>query len=259
MALLGEKPMITREDLVRDGEAMRERLFGSVEDGAPAVMRTLLTEGAYGAVWSRPGLAIEDRMICALAALASIRAPASTRRHVAAALDLGLTPRTIAEIFIQIGIYAGFAMSEEAVATANQVFAERGLPAPVDPVRDDALEVLTERGSALMNQLHGARATGGYASPDNKVTSLFYPLAIQYGYGEIWFRPGLDHRQRALVAVAGFTALKLEGQVAKFGQSALNMGLDRPEMLEAVIQTAPISGFAPVLNALAGLSAVLDG
>lgn len=250
--------MITREDLLRDGEAMRERLFGSVDDGAPAVMRTLLSEGGYGAVWCRPGLALEDRMICALAALGSIRAPASTRRHVVAALDLGLSSQTIVEVFIQIGIYAGFAMTEEAVATANAVFVERGLELPRDPVRTDSLETLSQRGRDLMSRLHGARATGGYASPDNRITGRFYPLAIQYGYGEIWFRPGLDHRQRALVAVAGFTALKLEGQVAKFGQSALNMGLDQTEMLEAVIQTAPISGFAPVLNALAALSAVLE-
>jgi 4-carboxymuconolactone decarboxylase len=250
--------MVTREELRRDGEAMRERLFGSVDDGAPAVMRTLLSEGAYGAVWSRPGLAIEDRMIAALAALGSIRAPASTRRHVAAALDLGLSAESIVEVFIQVGIYAGFAMTEEAVATANTVFVERGIDPPPDPVRDDALEVLSQRGKDLMSQLHGTRATRGYASPENKITGRFYPLAIQYGYGEIWFRPGLDLRQRALLAVASFAALKLEGQVAKFGQSALNVGLDQTELLEAVIQTAPISGFAPVLNALAALSAVLE-
>ena len=250
--------MTTREDLLRDGEAMRKRFFGSVEDGAPAVMRTLLSEGAYGAVWCRPGLAIEDRMVCALATLGSIRAPASTARHVAAALDLGFSPEAIVEVFIQVGIYAGFAMTEEAVATAKAVFVERGIDPPSDPVRTESLEQLSERGRDLMRQLHGARATGGYASPDNRVTGRFYPLAIQYGYGEIWFRPGLDHRQRALVAVASFAALKLEGQVAKFGQSALNMGLDETEMLEAVIQTAPISGFAPVLNALAALSAVLE-
>jgi len=44
------------------------------------------------------------------------------------------------------------------------------------------------------------------------VTGALYPMAIQYGYGEIWFRPGLDLRQRALVAVAAFTALKLDSQ-----------------------------------------------
>jgi 4-carboxymuconolactone decarboxylase len=79
-------------------------------------------------------------------------------------------------------------------------------------------------------------------------------VAIQYGYGEIWDRPGLDRRQRALVAVAAFTALKLDGQAAKFGQSALNVGLSRAEIIEAVIQTGPYSGLAPALNALAALS-----
>ena len=50
---------------------------------------------------------------------------------------------------------------------------------------------------------------------------------------------------------------KLDGQVKKFGQSALNMGLSRTEVIEAVIQTAPFSGFAPALNALGGLSEAL--
>ena len=57
--------------------------------------------------------------------------------------------------------------------------------------------------------------------------------------------------------MSAFTALKLDSQVKKFGQSALNMGLSRVEVIEAVIQTAPISGSAPALNALGGLSDVL--
>ena len=109
----------------------------------------------------------------------------------------------------------------------------------------------------MLEALHGSRGYEGYAAPDNRVTGALYPVAIQYGYGEIWHRPGLDRRQRALCAVAAFTALRLEGQVRKFGQSALNAGLASGEIIEAVIQTAPYSGFAPALNALAALSDVL--
>ena len=248
--------MSTRTDLRERGEALRRRLFGD-DDGAPALMRTLNSEASYGAIWSRPGLALDDRMICALAALGAVQRLPKLGRHVSAALDLGLSARSIVEILIQIGIYAGFAASEEAVEAAGAAFTSRGLPMPAETERDDTLEALTVRGRQLMQQLHGDRAAQGYAAPGNTVTGALYPLAIQYGYGEIWFRPGLDLRQRALVAVAAFTALRLDGQVKKFGQSALNMGLSRTEVIEAVIQTAPLSGFAPALNALGGLSDVL--
>jgi alkylhydroperoxidase/carboxymuconolactone decarboxylase family protein YurZ len=247
--------MTTRESLRQQGEALRQRLFGR-DDGAPAFMRTLNTEASYGAIWSRPGLAIEDRMVCALAALAAVQRLPKLRRHIGAALQLGLTPRAILEVLIQIGIYAGFAASEEAVEAAAAEFAARQVAMPEEPERSDSLEGLTEQGRKLMEQLHGDRAGQGYAAPGNAVTGALYPLAIQYGYGEIWFRPGLDLRQRALVAVAAFTALKL-GQVQKFGESALNMGLSRTEIIEAVIQTAPLSGFAPALNALGLLSEAL--
>src|SRR5262249_18369488 len=247
--------MTNRTSLRQQGEAMRRRLFGD-DDGAPAFLRTLNTEASYGAIWARPGLAMEDRMVCALAALAAVQRLKKLRRHVAAALDLGLSPQAIVEVVIQIGIYAGFAASEEAVEAAAEVFAERQIARPAEPSREDPLETLSERGRKLMEQLHGDRATQGYAAPGNAVTGALYPLAIQYGYGEIWFRPGLDLRQRALVAVAAFTALKLD-QVKKFGESALNMGLSRTQVIEAGIQTAPYSGFAPALNALGALSEAL--
>jgi alkylhydroperoxidase/carboxymuconolactone decarboxylase family protein YurZ len=247
--------MTTRESLRQQGEALRRRLFGD-DDGAPAFMRTLNTEASYGAIWSRPGLALEDRMICALAALAAVQRLPKLRRHVGAALELGLTPRAIVEVLIQIGIYAGFAASEEAIEVAADEFAARQVAMPEEPERSESLEALAERGHRLMERLHGDRASQGYAAPGNTVTGALYPLAIQYGYGEIWFRPGLDLRRRALVAVAAFTALKL-GQVEKFGESALNMGLSRTEVIEAVIQTAPLSGFAPALNALGALSGAL--
>ena len=137
--------MSTRDSLKEQGEAMRRRLFGG-DDGAPAAMRTLNTEASYGAIWSRPGLALDDRMVCALAALAAVQRLPKLRRHVAAALDLGLSARSIVEILIQIGIYAGFAASEEAVEAAAAVFAARGVALPEETDRDDGLEALTARG-----------------------------------------------------------------------------------------------------------------
>jgi 4-carboxymuconolactone decarboxylase len=254
--------MTTRQSLRAQGEAMRARLFGDdagtvpAGSSAPAFLDFLL-ETEFGIVWCRPGLELHERMLCTLAALASVNRPAALARYVGAALHIGLGPRAVQETLIQIGIYAGFTASEEALAIAAQVFAARGVPMPGPEQRDDDLEALTARGTALMRQLHRDAGDQGYASPANPVTGALYPMAIQYGYGEIWFRPGLEPRQRVLVAVASFTALRLEAQTRKFGQAALNMGCSAEEVREAVIQTAPFSGFAPALNALAVLSGVL--
>ena len=250
--------MITRNDLRRDGAELRERLFGPGA-GAHFVPNyaDLRAELAFGVVWNRPGLALPDRMLAALAALCSVQRLNHLRRHIAAALDLGLVPRSIVEVFIQCGIYAGLPASEDAMAVAEAVYTERSIALPAEPPRDDPIDELDRRGRALLESFHGERGYSGYASPDNPVTQALYPVAIQYGYGEIWDRPGLDRRQRALIAVAAFTALKLEGQVEKFGRSALNAGLTKTEIIETVIQTGPYSGLAPALNALAALSEAL--
>lgn len=253
---------MTREALRLRGESMRKRLFGEeagpTENGelAPG-FRDLLSEMAYGGVWGRPGLGVPDRMICTLAALAAVQRLPQLGRWVGAALTVGLPPRAIQEVLLQIGIYAGFPASEEALEVARAVFTERKVPLPAEPRRTESLEALTARGQALLQDLHRERGAQGYASPDNPVTGALYPVAVQYGYGEIWFRPGLDRRQRVLCAIAAFTALRLEAQARKFGQSALNVGLSRDEVIEAVIQTAPFSGFAPALNVLGALSEVL--
>lgn len=255
--------MPTREELRRNGAAIRARLFPAETQGEAAEwaagVAALVGEVTFGAVWSRPGLAVPDRMIATLAALCSVRRLTHLRRYVGAALDLGMPAAAIGEVLIQCGIYAGFTASEEALAVAGAVFAERAVALPACDAPPASLDELAARGRALLEELHGARGYEGYAAPDNPVTGALYPLAIQYGYGEIWYRPGLDRRQRALCAVAAFTALRLEGQVRKFGQSALNAGLSRGEVIEAVIQTGPYSGLAPALNALAALGDALGG
>ena len=249
--------MSTREELRRQGEATRERLFGPTASREPSGFGTLLTEAVLGAIWNRPGLAKPDRMLCTLAALAVWPRLRQLRRHIGAALDLGLSAEAVREVLVQAGLYAGFSAAEETLALLAEVLAERGIPFPPDPPAEASLDDLAGRGRALMQDVHGERSRQGYAAPDNSVTFALYELAIQYGYGEIWFRPGLERRQRALVAVAAFTALRLPEQARRFGQAALRLGASRTEVIEAIVQTAPHSGFPPALNALSALTDVL--
>lgn len=244
---------MTRQTLRQKGETTAQELFGSrrLTQG----LANLLTEPVFGGVWNRPGLAWSDRLLCTIAALATSPRMRSLRQYIQAGLEHGLDAAAIREILVQASLYAGFSSAEETLPLLAEILSERGIPFPDDPPEDVSAEELTRRGTELMHALHGDRARLGYAAPDNPVTGALYPTAIQYGYGEIWFRPGLERRQRALVAIAGFTALRLPEQAGKFGQSALNVGLSKTEVIEAIIQTAPYTGFPPALNALGALGA----
>jgi 4-carboxymuconolactone decarboxylase len=248
-----EENTMNRQNSRQSGEATLQKLFGSI--GQTPGLANLLTEPVFGGVWNRPGLALSDRLLCTIAALATGPRMSSLRKYIIAGLDHGLDAAAIREILVQAALYAGFSCAEETLPMLAEILGDRDIPFPDDPPEDVSLEELTSRGTDLMHTLHGDRARLGYAAPDNPVTGALYPIAIQYGYGEIWFRPGLERRQRALVAVAGFTALRLPEQASKFGQSALNAGLSKIEVVEAIIQTAPYTGFPPALNALGALGA----
>ncbi|MCP5154056.1 MAG: carboxymuconolactone decarboxylase family protein [Ectothiorhodospiraceae bacterium] len=253
---------MSRDELRQAGATMRATLGQPVgaagglggPTSAPG-FAAMMSEVVYGGIWARPGLAMDERLVCALAVV-GLRAPSDQLPPlVRAALDQGLAARTVVEVFVHCGLYAGFLTTEAACAQARAVLAARGEVIPDDPPDDTSTAALDAAGNAVMQALHGARAGAGYAAPDDPVTSGLYALAIRYGYGALWSRPGLDHRQRLLCALAAFTALGLESQLVKFALAALDNGFDREQVVEAVIQTAPYSGFPRALNALGALSA----
>jgi 4-carboxymuconolactone decarboxylase len=214
-------------------------------------------EVVYGGIWDRPHLDLADRAICTLAALSVLQHLTALKSIITTALELTLTPRNILEVFVQVGLYAGFVTTDASAIVAQEIFAARGLTVQPDPPRTATSEALDRMGREVMAQLHGEDAQQGYAAPTNAVTSELYGTAIRYGYGELWSRPGLDHRQRMLCALSAFTTMGLERQLRKFAKSALNLGLTREQVIEAVVQTAPYGGFPRALNGLAILSDVL--
>jgi 4-carboxymuconolactone decarboxylase len=248
---------MSRDSQRARGREVRAALgLGGRPEAAPGT-DDFLAEVVYAGIWDRPGLAKADRAICTLAALSVLQRLEPLEAMTATSLDLGLSPRNILEVFVQVGLYAGFVTTETSAAAARRVFAARGLTVPPEPARTDSHERLDALGREVMAKLHGERANQGYAAPGNSITGELYPAAIRYGYGELWSRPGLDHRQRMLCAVAAFCAMGLEGQLRKFAKSALNVGLSRQEIVEAVIQTGPYGGFPRALNGLSILSEVL--
>jgi 4-carboxymuconolactone decarboxylase len=154
-----------------------------------------------------------------------------------------MTPHSIAEVLVQCGFYGGFPVSETALRLLHEIFAERRIIIEDDASGDTPLEELESLGQALMEELHGAQSAVGYADPDNAFTGDLYRLAVQFGYGVIWRRPGLDIRQRMLCSLVSFSVLGLEGTFRKFAASAANVGLEPPEIVEPLCRPSPMRAF----------------
>jgi 4-carboxymuconolactone decarboxylase len=73
---------------------------------------------------------------------------------------------------------------------------------------------------------------------------------IEFGFGDVYSRPGLDLRQRQLVTIAALTTMGgAEPQLEVHINAALNVGLTAAEVVEAIMHCAPYTGFPRVLNA----------
>jgi 4-carboxymuconolactone decarboxylase len=84
----------------------------------------------------------------------------------------------------------------------------------------------------------------------------FARYIIEFPFGDIYSRPGLDLKSREIAVVAGLTALGTAAPQLKVHiHGALNVGCTRQEVIEVIIQMAVYAGFPATLN---GLSAARE-
>jgi 4-carboxymuconolactone decarboxylase len=81
---------------------------------------------------------------------------------------------------------------------------------------------------------------------------------VEFGFGDVYSRPGLDLQTRELATVAALTAMgNAQAQLKVHLAAALNVGPTVAEVVEVVIQMAFCTGFPASLNAVTTLRAVL--
>jgi len=74
---------------------------------------------------------------------------------------------------------------------------------------------------------------------------------IEFPFGDIYTRPGLDLRSREVATIAALTALgNATPQLKVHIEAGLNVGLSRDEIVEIIMQMAVYAGFPSALNGL---------
>jgi 4-carboxymuconolactone decarboxylase len=82
---------------------------------------------------------------------------------------------------------------------------------------------------------------------------------IEFPFGDVYSRPGLDLKTRELVTVAALTAMgSCQPQLRVHLNGALNVGCTKEEIVETIIQMAVYAGFPSALNGMAVLKEVVS-
>jgi len=88
-------------------------------------IQELVTQMAWGEIWTRPGLDRRTRSFMNLAMITALNRPHELRLHVRGALNNGLTKAEIMEVFLQTAIYCGMPAALDSFRIAREVFDEK--------------------------------------------------------------------------------------------------------------------------------------
>jgi 4-carboxymuconolactone decarboxylase len=82
---------------------------------------------------------------------------------------------------------------------------------------------------------------------------------IEFPFGDVYSRPGLDLKSREIAAVAALTTLgNSEPQLKVHLHGALNVGCTPQEIVEVIIQMVVYAGFPAALRAMSAAKAVFQ-
>ncbi len=115
-----------------EGMATRRRVLGDAyvdraEAGRTAFdapFQEMITEAAWGHVWSRDTLPLRERSMLTIALLAGLGNEEELRLHLRASLNTGATRDDVMEVLMHVAIYAGVPRANSAFRLAKEIFAE---------------------------------------------------------------------------------------------------------------------------------------
>lgn len=116
-----ETGMKTRRAVLGDAHVDRAEAAKTAFDEP---FQTFITEGAWGSVWSRPGLSRRDRSLITLALLAALGHWDEVAMHVRATANTGATPDEVREAMLHVAVYAGVPAANHALMIMKATYAQ---------------------------------------------------------------------------------------------------------------------------------------
>jgi 4-carboxymuconolactone decarboxylase len=118
-----ERGMKVRREVLGDEHVDRAL---SRQTALDADFQRFITETAWGSVWARLDLDRRTRSLVTIAMLAALGRTEELALHLRASRNTGVAEREIAEVLLQVAIYAGVPAANTAFAVAKSTLAAPG-------------------------------------------------------------------------------------------------------------------------------------
>ncbi|MET0271286.1 MAG: carboxymuconolactone decarboxylase family protein [Sphingomonas sp.] len=221
------------------------RVQAEVTGHAAPAPATLLEESwrdyIFAEIWSRPGLDRRSRYAIAMAGAAGAGDAAACETYVRGALACAaLTLAELREAALHLAVYAGWSAGGILDQAATRAAGALGLPAAArPPIRAEPWDpaVRHEEGAASF-QAHML-----FGGPPPR-TAYFEGGILNFVFGEMWSRPGLDERTRRWLTLVGVGLSSATIPIRSHVWSAMASGnASATEMEEFVLQYAVHAGW----------------
>ncbi|MBU0643904.1 MAG: 4-carboxymuconolactone decarboxylase [Alphaproteobacteria bacterium] len=121
MSTAFDQGMKTRREVLGDAHVDRAEAAKTDFD---LPFQTLITEGAWGTVWSSDKISRRERSMLTIALLAATGNFEEIPMHIRATARTGASKEDVAEALHHVAIYAGVPKANHALKLAKQTFAE---------------------------------------------------------------------------------------------------------------------------------------
>jgi len=249
-------PVFTQENKMDRIELCKKNyaaLFGGEAlsgQGTDPEMMDLLQKFIFGEVFQTGNLDIKTREMITCVTLTTMQTLPQLKAHIGASLNIGITPIEVRESIYLCAPFIGFPKTLNALATANEVFKERGIALPLEKQGTVNEQNRGTKGAEIQQPLYGDAIKKALKDlPDG----LGYDVArflTEYGFGDIYTRGGLDLKTKELLVYAVITTLEADSQLRSHTLSNIKLGNDKSTLTSVVIQCLPYIGFPAAMKTL---------
>ena len=251
--------MSTLNDRMKAGQEMRAVMAGGdkshfalpgVDQLAPDLKR-IIDEALFGTIWQRPGLDLKQRCLATISALMTQGELNLLRRHIVRALNVGLTPNQIVEIFLQSTFYIGVPAVESGLRLTKEIYEEMGIE--YEPALEYDPNMHSDELFALGQEMHrrhmGTIQETGMEG--NTPEAQLERIIDEYNWGAIYSRSLLSEKERAIISLAALTSMGVyDAQIRRRIRGAVGVGMEPDEIMEIFIHLSMYGGYVNARTAM---------